>query len=204
VSVPLCTASCPRPCGRAHEIDSTVAESARKRPALPGLDERFINGGVKPAYSAVLAAVAIAAGSRLCPLRRLLHLRCQREVQRADTARVVRRQVDDDPIEGVGPLGVMVLPLCHERTAGHEGKGFGEVPELVLAMQLAVVEGPARERLQPGLYCAVVQLESLPGGPRSRLRARRVSWAGESNPAALTAPSGEVPRSSREELGPRR
>jgi hypothetical protein len=104
---------------------------------------------------------------------RFLHLDSQRKVERADSACVVRGQINHYPIEDVEPFGVMVLLLCDERAGGHEPEGFGEASELVLAMDLPLTERPAWEVVQAGLHFFVAQLGDLHAPIRRMARAAK-------------------------------
>lgn len=105
--------------------------------------------------------------------RRLFHLSRQREVERADAPGVMRRQVHHDTIEDIEPFGVMVLLLGHKRAAGHKAECFGKVAELVFAVQLALVQRPAGQLSQSGLYFAIGEFGNFHALVKSRLRA----WA---------------------------
>src|SRR6516162_3913025 len=79
----------------------------------------------------------------------------QADIERAEAARVMRRQYDLDPVVDVEELGVVVHFLRQERHSRHEAPGFGEVLEMIaLADCVAVFDlGPAMKPVQRRLAC---------------------------------------------------
>src|SRR5579871_6099989 len=72
------------------------------------------------------------------------------EIVVGDSAGVVRGQSDCDTIVDVRPFGMVIHFLDGGRGGRHEAKGFGESGEFVLAMELAVFDGPAGELSEGG------------------------------------------------------
>src|SRR5712692_2762729 len=70
------------------------------------------------------------------------------EIERGDSPGVVGDEVHGDAIVDVAPLGMVVQPLGLGGDRGHELEGLREIREDEAAVELAVLEFPARQVLQ--------------------------------------------------------
>src|SRR5580693_6782918 len=107
-----------------------------------------------------------------------LHFARKGEVESADAAGVMRRQIHEDPIVDIEPLGVMVLLFCHEGTSRHEAKRLHEIAELVLPVQFTLSNCPAGQSLETGFHVLIAQLGDLGARAQRRLCAGPIGSGG--------------------------
>src|ERR1022692_4496392 len=74
--------------------------------------------------------------------------RGERAIHLRDAAGIVRSEIDGDAIIDVGPFGMMIQPLDRRRGGHQESDGMSEIREAVFAVQLAMLNFPARQRDQ--------------------------------------------------------
>ena len=77
------------------------------------------------------------------PCRQTVNALRQGKIALRYATRVVRRQVDLDPVVDIEPLGVVVHRFGQQRDATHEAECFDEIRKSELALQPVFVHMPA-------------------------------------------------------------